>query len=828
MPGAVAYLGAQLALRADDFNVKLKTAQKEAKAFSKTWGGVGELAGKVGAGLVASGGATVAVLAAMSQSAATMGEELHRASIQTGVSTDILQGLGFAVESTGLELWDLVDALKESGVKARDAAQGSENLAGIFADLGVKTTDINGAMRPLEDLLLDVADGLSKMEDNALAAVYADELFSDAGIRLLPILKQGREGIEAMAARGLDLSHVFSQDLAASTVAYMRAQQDATTSVGGFKDAVGSALIPTLTDLTNKTVPLIVGLKNWAAENPKLVASIAKVALVLLGAGGLLLGLSAVIAIAPAVGTAITFMSGPLGIAVTVVGALVAGFILFGDQIKAVGLGLLSKFTSLLGTFVAAARKVADVLGFDGMAGSLGDLEKTLKDTGKEWENTAADMWEGKETADDADAALVNVTDTLATQSIALAETKDDWDRLAGMMATITRNEAYELEQAIANNGDALINLDSAVINSDATLGGLAHAMSRVREVTDVTTAALVAPNASLLAALDTLGVKSTEMKNAELADLEKALREIERAVEDGYTDVATLEAAQKAYADALAGSSGAIEKTNEWHGALEQVSTIVTDFGSDLAEVILKGGTFKEVMTGAFQSVATVILRLAGEQVMGLLIKNIGKLIGMIPGLSGLGSALGGFFGGGGAGAAGQAAGAAVGIGTGVAGAAAGVGAGVASGAAGAGGMASLGMMGAMGPVGVGMMGAQVAMGAIQGIQTRRTNKLLGMIEESTRYVKIQTVDVVQKDINKYWPFMEHMNTSLFTTSDNIKHAVHETGAATVNAIGRVVTAIKEQKTKVQMTTVNQYSFADEPNEKLFDLTRNERRVMA
>ena len=68
-------------------------------------------------------------LAVMAQSAATVGEELHRASIQTGVSTDRLQGLKFAVESTGLEMWDLVDVLKESGVKARDAAQGSENLA---------------------------------------------------------------------------------------------------------------------------------------------------------------------------------------------------------------------------------------------------------------------------------------------------------------------------------------------------------------------------------------------------------------------------------------------------------------------------------------------------------------------------------------------------------------------------------------------------------------------------------------------------------------------------------------------------------------------------
>ena len=37
----------------------------------------------------------------------------------------------------------------------------------------------------------------------------------------------------------------------------------------------------------------------------------------------------------------------------------------------------------------------------------------SLEDTGEEWSNTAADMWEGKETADDTDAAIINLNDTL-------------------------------------------------------------------------------------------------------------------------------------------------------------------------------------------------------------------------------------------------------------------------------------------------------------------------------------------------------------------------------------------------------------------------------
>ena len=52
----------------------------------------------------------------------------------------------------------------------------------------------------------------------------------------------------------------------------------------------------------------------------------------------------------------------------------------------------------------------------------------------------------------------------------------------------------------------------------------------------------------------------------------------------------------------------------------------------------------------------------------------------------------------------------------------------------------ASFGMFGAMGPVGVGLMGAQVAMGVVSAVQAKRTNKILGRIEVSTREGKTDT----------------------------------------------------------------------------------------
>lgn len=100
---------------------------------------------------------------------------------------------------------------------------------------------------------------------------------------------------------------------------------------------------------------------------------------------------------------------------------------------------------------------------------------------------------------------------------------------------------------------------------------------------------------------------------------------------------------------------------------ALTQVSTAINDFGKDVARVLTGQGS----VTDAFKSLGETILRIAGEQVMGFLLSQLGKLLDFLPGINSIKDALGGVFNFGGAagqavgqvtGAASQASGAAVG----------------------------------------------------------------------------------------------------------------------------------------------------------------------
>ena len=132
MPGAVAYLGAQLALRADDFNTKLKDARKEAKAFNKTWGGVGQLSKQVGTGLVATGGLVVGAFAAMAQGAATYGDELAKTSQRTGVSVQGLAALSFAAGSSRIKLDRRSEGAQRRRASCFRGRAGRSNLQGFI------------------------------------------------------------------------------------------------------------------------------------------------------------------------------------------------------------------------------------------------------------------------------------------------------------------------------------------------------------------------------------------------------------------------------------------------------------------------------------------------------------------------------------------------------------------------------------------------------------------------------------------------------------------------------------------------------------------------
>lgn len=132
---------------------------------------------------------------------------------QAGVGTDALQILQFAGAAAGVSAEQLQGALQQLTRRIGEAGTGSGEMAKAFYELGISARNTDGSLRSTEDVLGDIADRIAAAEDPAERARIAVELFGRSGQTLLPILSQGRAGLQEFEASARAAGVVLSGTL---------------------------------------------------------------------------------------------------------------------------------------------------------------------------------------------------------------------------------------------------------------------------------------------------------------------------------------------------------------------------------------------------------------------------------------------------------------------------------------------------------------------------------------------------------------------------------------------------------------------------------------
>jgi len=117
---------------------------------------------------------------------------------QVGTTARALQGMQFAAVQNGASLEQLEQGINKFSIKMGEAAAGSKPVIDALTQLGVKNLDLQGNLRPTEELLADVATALLAIEDPAKRSAAAVDLFGKAGNKLLPSLKDFQLGADAL------------------------------------------------------------------------------------------------------------------------------------------------------------------------------------------------------------------------------------------------------------------------------------------------------------------------------------------------------------------------------------------------------------------------------------------------------------------------------------------------------------------------------------------------------------------------------------------------------------------------------------------------------
>jgi hypothetical protein len=178
-------------------------------------------------------------------------DAFDEASQAIGVDVVALQELTYAAGFSGMALEDLKGSLAILTRNMSGAASGNDELARAFRRAGVDVKDAKGNLRAADDVLMDLAETFSGMENGAEKTALALKIFGKSGAGMIPFLNAGRTGIGELRAEAQRLGIVMDD----ASIAAGAAADDAVTkfraSVQGFKTQVIAPLLPLIVKSVN-------------------------------------------------------------------------------------------------------------------------------------------------------------------------------------------------------------------------------------------------------------------------------------------------------------------------------------------------------------------------------------------------------------------------------------------------------------------------------------------------------------------------------------------------------------------------------------------------
>lgn len=247
-----------------------------------------------------------------------------------GMSADQMMGILVAGANAGAFSLDKVgDAVKEFNIRAQDGSKGTaEGFTAIGLDATKMGADIAAGGDKAQQAFMATIASLAAMKDpvaqNTAGVALFGTQWEDVRSKVIVAMADGVKGVGDFKGATQEAAEAMkANNPGLAMTAAMREMQAVVTPV----------LLPLIDMIRADFIPSIQSLVEWftglSPAGQKTVLVIAGIAAaigpLLMGFGAVSSAISGIIAIAPALGTAFTIATGPIGIAVAVIAALVAG-----------------------------------------------------------------------------------------------------------------------------------------------------------------------------------------------------------------------------------------------------------------------------------------------------------------------------------------------------------------------------------------------------------------------------------------------------------------------------------------------------------------------
>jgi hypothetical protein len=224
---ATTSLTAVFGLDSKGFQTELNQLGKKIRRTANLWGKFG---------LAAAG----ALFATFSRQALSLGSQLDATAAKLGLTTDLLQELGFAGEQFGIRQETTNMALQRFARRLGEAQQGTGELLPVIQQYGIALTDSNGRARTATEVLGDYAELLKHTRDPQERLRLAFKAFDSEGVSLVNVLKDGKQGLKEWGDQAREAGVVLEKE----TIAKLAAAENA---INNFKKritvAVGNIIV---------------------------------------------------------------------------------------------------------------------------------------------------------------------------------------------------------------------------------------------------------------------------------------------------------------------------------------------------------------------------------------------------------------------------------------------------------------------------------------------------------------------------------------------------------------------------------------------------------
>ena len=286
----------------------------------------------IGKKMAIAGAAVTATLSAIVIKTAATGDEFNELSQKTGVSSEVLSSLSLAASKSGTSIEALGNGMRFLSDQMIQTAGSSIKNNTILGAMNIAVKDMTtGALRPMNDVLFDVADRFAMMQDGAVKIKLAVALFGRSAMEMIPFLNLGRKGLEENAEAARKLGIVWSTEASRAADVFIDSLKDLKAGIEGAGKIIGEAMMPKVKGMILSLQDSVTIARDFANANKGLTGTVGTLALGLGGvltiSAGLVVGLGTLARSFAALGTAATLAAGAIGILTAGVGFFVYAFV---------------------------------------------------------------------------------------------------------------------------------------------------------------------------------------------------------------------------------------------------------------------------------------------------------------------------------------------------------------------------------------------------------------------------------------------------------------------------------------------------------------------